>query len=239
MEPNKLENDFRNKLHQREIQPSEKAWDRLDAMLSVTEKKKPKRAWMYIAASFLGFLLLGTIFLKQSELEVEKNDQTITLENTDREKENTPEKTIEKPFDAKPKESLAENKNHHQSSIKNVQQTGKVIKSEPVQSQVTAVNLQTPFTIEDLKAQEVAQQIIDLNQSGKAVTDQEINDLLDKAKKDIAKQRMLTKSIQKIDATALLLDAERGLDNSFKQRVFELLKEGYKETKTFVAERNN
>ena len=58
MELNNLEKDFRNKLNQREIQPSEKAWDRLDAMLSVAEKKKPKRTWMYIAASFLGFLLV-------------------------------------------------------------------------------------------------------------------------------------------------------------------------------------
>ncbi len=52
MELNNLEKDFRNKLNQREIQPSEKAWDRLDAMLSVAEKKKPKRTWMYIAKFF-------------------------------------------------------------------------------------------------------------------------------------------------------------------------------------------
>ncbi|RZJ64488.1 MAG: hypothetical protein EOO45_18775, partial [Flavobacterium sp.] len=67
MEPNKLEQDFKNKLNEREIQPTPMAWDRLDAMLTVAEKKKPKRTWMYIAASFLGFLLVGTLFFRQQQ----------------------------------------------------------------------------------------------------------------------------------------------------------------------------
>lgn len=231
MEPNKLENDFRNKLNQREIQPSEKAWDRLDAMLSVTEKKKPNRTWMYIAASFLGFLLVGTLFFKQSEVEIEKTNQVITLEEKNNtEKEITPVKTFEKPFELKSQQAIVNHKIHQKSSEK----------SELAKNEVAVEKIvKEEFSIEDVKAQEVAQQIAELSQSGKEVTDQEINDLLNKAKRDIAKQRILKNSTQKIDAMALLLDAEKGLDNSFKQRVFELLKDGFKETKTFVAERNN
>lgn len=231
MEPNKLENDFRNKLNQREIQPSEKAWDRLDAMLSVTEKKKPNRTWMYVAASFLGFLLVGTLFFKQSEVEIEKTNQVITLEEKNNtEKEITPVKTFEKPFELKSQQAIVNHKIHQKSSEK----------SELAKNEVAVEKIvKEEFSIEDVKAQEVAQQIAELSQSGKEVTDQEINDLLNKAKRDIAKQRILKNSTQKIDAMALLLDAEKGLDNSFKQRVFELLKDGFKETKTFVAERNN
>lgn len=231
MEPNKLENDFRNKLNQREIQPSEKAWDRLDAMLSVTEKKKPNRTWMYVAASFLGFLLVGTLFFKQSEVEIEKTNQVITLEEKNNtEKEITPVKTFEKPFELKSQQAIVNHKIYQKSSEK----------SELAKNEVAVEKIvKEEFSIEDVKAQEVAQQIAELSQSGKEVTDQEINDLLNKAKRDIAKQRILKNSTQKIDAMALLLDAEKGLDNSFKQRVFELLKDGFKETKTFVAERNN
>ena len=43
MEPNKLENKMREKLNKRTIQPSANAWDRLDAMLSVTEQKTEKK----------------------------------------------------------------------------------------------------------------------------------------------------------------------------------------------------
>ncbi|RYJ39756.1 hypothetical protein NU08_1425 [Flavobacterium anhuiense] len=82
MEPNNFEKDFREKLNQREIEPSSKAWDRLDAMLSVAEEKEPikldskksKRKWLYIAASFIGFLLVGTIYFNRSEtVEIRKN----------------------------------------------------------------------------------------------------------------------------------------------------------------------
>ncbi|WP_170108535.1 hypothetical protein [Flavobacterium kingsejongi] len=76
MEQNNIEQQFREKLGQRTLAPSENAWDRLDAMLSVAEGKKPKRnfKWLYIAAGLLGFLFLGTVFLTM-------NDNT-TIEKT-------------------------------------------------------------------------------------------------------------------------------------------------------------
>ncbi|WP_343696825.1 hypothetical protein [Flavobacterium sp.] len=43
MEPNNFEKDFREKLNQRKIEPSEKAWDRLDAMLSIAEEKSQRK----------------------------------------------------------------------------------------------------------------------------------------------------------------------------------------------------
>jgi len=230
MEPNKLENDFRNKLNQREIQPSEKAWDRLDAMLSVTEKKKPKRTWMYIAASFLGFLLVGTFFFNQSKTENLEIHDNIVLEN----KEIKPQEKTGKSFEIK--EVIANNENHQKQESHQAQ---KSIKNEQVNSQISIKTAMHEVALQDLKAQEVAQQIIELGKSGKSVSDEEINSLLEKAKQDIASQRLFNKMTKKVDATALLLDAEKGLDNSFKQKVFDLLKDGYKETKTFVAERNN
>lgn len=51
--------------------------------------------------------------------------------------------------------------------------------------------------LQDLKAQEVAQQIIELGKSGKSVSDEEINSLLEKAKQDIASQRLFNKMTKK------------------------------------------
>ncbi len=42
------------------------------------------------------------------------------------------------------------------------------------------------MSFQDLKAQEVALQIMELGKSGKEVSDQEIDNLLEKAKQDIA-----------------------------------------------------
>lgn len=82
MEPNNFEKDFREKLNQRKIEPSDKAWDRLDAMLSVAENKKPKKRnkWLYIAASLVGFLLVGTIYFNRFETVGIKKDVPIVLE---------------------------------------------------------------------------------------------------------------------------------------------------------------
>ncbi|MNK06995.1 hypothetical protein D3C87_249000 [compost metagenome] len=95
MEPNKLEKDFKKKLEQRTIQPSDMAWDRLDAMLSVTEKKKPNRTWMYMAASFVVFLLVGALFLNQEKENningVIKNEGTVVTVEEPVQPTNTPQ----------------------------------------------------------------------------------------------------------------------------------------------------
>ena len=83
MEQNKLEKEFRNKLNQREIKPSENSWDRLDAMLAIAEVKKPNRSyfWLYIAASILGIAFLGTFFLTQSDENVTVEGNKVVIEN--------------------------------------------------------------------------------------------------------------------------------------------------------------
>ena len=77
MEPNNnLENQFRDKLNAREIQPSPMAWDRLDAMLTVAENKKPKRKWnwLLIAASFVGILFAGFAVYELQSTKIDTNN---------------------------------------------------------------------------------------------------------------------------------------------------------------------
>jgi hypothetical protein len=81
MEPNKFDNQFKEKLSSREIKPSDAAWDRLDAMLSVSEKPKRKFSWLYIAASVLVFLTVGTVFFNQKESGVLNPKNTINTQD--------------------------------------------------------------------------------------------------------------------------------------------------------------
>lgn len=83
MEQNKLEKEFRNKLNQRKINPSENSWDRLDAMLTTKEEKtKTRYGWIYIAASILGFAFLGTFFFSEKESSVENQKSTIVMQES-------------------------------------------------------------------------------------------------------------------------------------------------------------
>ena len=81
MELNKFEKQIKEQLNSREIKPSEMAWDKLDTMLTAAEKPKSKFSWMYIAASFVGFLLIGTVFFTVFDAEiVDKNQPAVVLE---------------------------------------------------------------------------------------------------------------------------------------------------------------
>lgn len=80
MEPNKLETQFKEQLNSREIKPSEMAWGKLDAILTAAEKPKAKFPWLFIAASFVGFLLIGTGFFKGFETVKISTDTPVVLE---------------------------------------------------------------------------------------------------------------------------------------------------------------
>ncbi len=93
MEPNKFEIQIKEQLNAREIKPSAMAWDKLDAMLSETEKQKTKFPWLYVAASFVGFLLIGTLFFDQKESVNVNQENRVVFQNSNKNKVNV--KTID------------------------------------------------------------------------------------------------------------------------------------------------
>lgn len=99
---NNIENHFRDKLNQRTIEPSDKAWDRLDAMLSVSEQKKSKKSWFWIAASLVLFATIGSLFLRTDKSEVIQSEEiviqkvVIPTENTETQAEFTQLDNIDK-----------------------------------------------------------------------------------------------------------------------------------------------
>ena len=84
MKPNKIDNQIREKLNAREIQPSAQAWDRLDAMLAVSEEKKPKKGygWFFVAASTILFFGLGFFLFNSNETkEINNSNPIVTTIN--------------------------------------------------------------------------------------------------------------------------------------------------------------
>lgn len=65
MEQNKLENQIKAELANREIQPSHEAFEKLDFMLSKNEvKRKATFPWVHIAASIMVFFTISILFWK-------------------------------------------------------------------------------------------------------------------------------------------------------------------------------
>jgi hypothetical protein len=232
MEPNKFDNIVKEKLEQRTIQPREMAWDRLDAMLSVAEEKaaKPKRknrTWMYVAASFLGFLLVGTIFLKQGS-----NNNT-DVKSTETQVAVTPERAVRQ-----------DNANE---AVKTVNSTPVEIKVQEAEvAAATAVSKPVnkpsfktitrkgetgpglPEITEEAVAQSNETEIVSKPLSNEAET------LLADANIEQAKKPAI-----KVNANSLLSSVEGELDSSFRNKAMQTLVKNYNSVKTSVANRNH
>ncbi len=226
MEPNKLENKMREKLNKRTIQPSANAWDRLDAMLSVTEQK-PKRnfKWLSIAAVFVGFTLIGIFILnKEKSIENVIPSNPIVLENETEKVENLIEigkvNTI----------SSEEN----QKEVVLINQSKKKMDEQPI-----AINPKKEFLLDNHSKKE---EVIVENQSKEAIN-KYVN-----AKSLLAEIETgekfeiptLSKNPSvKVDANALLSSAEKEVEETFRDKVIQSINKKYNSVKSTLANRNN
>ena len=267
MAPIKFDDNIKDKLEKRSLQPSSDAWDTLSNRLDANDKKKSRSLFFYIgiAASIVGVLFVTTLFFNSSEDKFE-SPQVVDIEIEEKQEElETPETIVvtSKDNNILKKENLKEFIPQESSSIKNEpkiaqisEENKTIVKKEKViindfkmetvvavidtnasiKKEAVAIN---KLTLEQAKILDVINKIELLNADGIAATDQEIEDLLKQAEKDILKQRIYNETTRTVDADALLQDVEQDLEQSFRTKVFEVLKSKYKTVKTAVAERNN
>ena len=221
MDPNKLENQFREKLNERKINPSEAAWDRLDAMLSIAEKPKQKFTWLYIAASFIGSLLISTVFFNQKENTIDFKKNNIVIENPT-------QKDSSKPEIKNLKKELISPKTIIKQETKTLVQTQKN----------TKINVEN----EIIKAPEkVVAEIQPNNQNEPiAVNGKTSLENIDSLLASVEKPNLETKKAAiKINSTSLLNQVDGELQVSFREKAINTITKKYKEAKEALANRNN
>ncbi len=245
MEPNNIENQIREKLNSREIQPSEMSWDRLDAMLSVAEEKKTKRfpflsfQFIGIAASILVFLSVGLFFINQKEevsgidnqivtKEVEKNneqnDSVITKQNFTNEIANQQEEQVaainNKPQIINKKSSESFNQNNQKTGVNPI-----INKEKEIEYQVTEVIAQKDMP------RIISQEKIEMPKKV-AVN---VDDLLASVEKTSKKE---ANAKVKVNANSLLSQVDGELEQTFRQKVINRIGKNYQEVKVALANRN-
>nr|WP_294922631.1 hypothetical protein [uncultured Flavobacterium sp.] len=234
MEPNNFEKDFREKLNQRTIQPSDKAWDRLDAMLSVAEKKEPKKKnrWLYIAASIVGFLLVGTFFFNQKKNTVETPKNTIVIE------ESIKKDSVEKPtlnvVDPVKTEVVSSEKesiqNLNKKEIKLNPKPNKTIKNENNQIAESSIII---------KNNQEKQSINNKTSVVETSKNETVDQLLNSAEKTVvADNSAKPKSKVRVNANDLLNQVDGELELSFREKVITKVNKNYQTVKVAVANRN-
>jgi hypothetical protein len=223
MEPNRLDNEFKAKLDQRTIQPSSMAWDRLDAMLSVGEekKKKPKRTWLYIAASFLGFLLAVTLFFKQQEAPkgiINSNNQVVNNEVPEVTQDAQPagdSKTVTSPSPVSTKTGSR--------VASAVPARAQVISPDPISPVVAPAGINDAVAATDENKQQVVQGPEADNLMAASFTESPLK----------------KKTSIKVDPNSLLSSVEGELDTSFKNKALQGAIKNFNTVRSSLANRNH
>ena len=243
----KYEKDFSEKLNKRKIEPQTGSWEELSLRLNSEEKsKKPIFWWIGIAATLVGGILIFSMLFNEpisetptivnapaEEILKEKiESQQISFEKPASQEMTEPEKasvkSVENIFSEK--EPVANSK------LASMGNTQKSSKTENDQTQ------KDPDLMKDTKISGIPEEVIaeassKENETGE-ITDAEVDTLLAEASKQISRDRSAKSVSENIDANSLLLDVEMELEQSIREKVFDVLKEGYFKAKTAVVNRN-
>lgn len=228
MEPNNTDKQFRDKLNSREITPSANSWDRLDAMLTVAEKPKRNYRWMYFAASFLGFILIATVFLNQTEEVIDSEHQKVVIEQNKVEKpESTLDNVLEIPSENNSTEIVAT------AEKATVKQQNKDIVTSKVAPLIKEKMLNQVAVVTNEKNN--SSSII--NQKAEVKVD--ANALLASVDTQKTKQKNEQNTIAvKVNSNDLLSQVDDELELTFRERMLQSVNKKFREVKVAVANRN-
>ena len=233
MEQHKLEKQFKEKLNSREIKPSEMAWDKLDSILSAADpsdseqaKQKPKHkfTWLYIAASFIGFLLISTVFLNQKENTIDIKKNNVVIENI---VQKDSSKTEIKILKTEPDFS----KTILKSETKPLVQTQKKSKSN-VENSIFKTQENAVAEIKPNNQKET------IASNGNTIPENIDSLVASVDKKSKLESEFKTSSV-KINSTDLLNQVDGELQLSFREKALNTITQKYKEAKEALVNRNN
>ncbi|MDT0684802.1 hypothetical protein [Autumnicola psychrophila] len=260
MAPNKFEKHIKEQLEKRQISPSEDSWDKLSRKLDAEEKNSSgisRKWWMGIAAAAITALLIGTFLLKTDI----SNTSPSIVDNPTEENKAAPENA-----NYRPEERIASEENEveefseanfNSPEEKSVQKQEKAVNN----TQIVAVTAEIPKKIEEntineskiptseeeltkneilkSKLEQIIAEIAAKEAQGPELTNNEVDQLLASAAKEISKSSQFQYTAGSVDALSLLADVEEELDASFRDKVFDMLKDGFVKARTAVAARND
>ena len=229
MEPNKLEKLFREKLESREIKPSEGSWDRLDAMLTVAEEPKPKRKfkWLYLAASVVGVLLMGTVFLNQKDAVVDAENKVVIMDSVS---SKAPEVSTSITVNEKSNYRESEHSAIAQSAIPKANKVPISNKESLIvnsnQSQIPEVSIIHQKT--EQKSISIPTNAVSVDELLAAVTSPSKNDSPSSEKSNV-----------RVNANNLLTQVDGELELTFREKVINKVNKNYQSVKVALSNRNN
>ncbi|MDR6302090.1 hypothetical protein [Mesonia maritima] len=245
---NNFDKNIKNKLEERRLTPSDKSWEKLSDKLAEKEQKSTKKIWwLGLAASFIAGILISTLLFKTNQPEIQSTEIIVeekSVQKIDAEENFSEEIIPEKDHDIvnviDSPEELKSTKTSEKLK-KEVQEIATPKKSTPVEVVITEQET-TPeeahelFLVQqiDKKAQEVVDHVKELSKN-REVTDAEIDALIKEAQLEIRTRDIFKENRNKVNAQALLQNVEAELDQSFRERIFVAIENGFTQVKSAVT----
>jgi hypothetical protein len=224
MELHKIENQIREKLNDRTIQPSAPSWDQLDAMLHSLEKEKekakPKYNWFAVAASIVVLVGLGILYTNtpSSSTSIEASIPVASILNPKNDSVTT---TSVKTIIVK-KQSTPVVQNNVVATTKMLKETQELETNQKIVTQEIVSNSPTtnPTTYKYISPEALLNEI----QTGQ---------------KGISPNRnTIAKNKIKINAATLLTGVEKELDSVYRETTLDKINRNFNKIKTVIANRN-
>lgn len=224
MAQHNLDNQIKSKLNTREIQPSSQAWDRLDAMLTVSENKKSKKGygWFFAAAAVVLFFGLGFFIFNQNEAP-KINNSIPVVTSVEEVIDSIETKKINQISVEKEQPILVQNENNFSTTQTNKKSEGskELLKKEHILEGNNTPNSQLPTPSFQHPSPEKLLVEVPVNQ--KEIPSDKKNSVTSKIK---------------IDAASLLSTVEKELDENHKETTLEKLTKKFQDAKSALANRN-
>lgn len=244
---NKFERELKVQLEKRRIQPSEESWEKLNARLKGKNQWAVNRKWWWGATAAAVAVVMLSVFL----FNLDPNSPRLVEEPVKEEfQKPSPQKTFEAPVeitsDEKEEELLKTLDEKNQAAeIASTSEEKKAVLEEKTTPEEFIIQeeivLSPPQESNSDFSEEIEELLATVNQkegAGNTVSDAEIDALLAEAAAEIQQKRSPLKTPE-IDAESLLAEVEDEIYQSFKEKIFIVLKEGFVKARTAVANRNN
>lgn len=228
-------------LRERRIEPRPELWEQLNEHLEelpVSPKKSAAAPYLKYAAVVVIALIVASLVWTRSK------DEANPLPNAVVERPESVLPLVEK------KQAIPSGKTEESLVVQEkiaVEETSSRLAVEEIQEdQLVLVEVETKKeslwekAVEE-KTQGLLAEVLAMQESGRTVTDSEVDSLLRKAQTEILAERAMAQSTTgSTDAMALLAEAEFELynDQNFRDRLFDSLKESFLRVSTAVAQRN-
>ncbi|WP_121667067.1 hypothetical protein [Mesonia aquimarina] len=246
---NEFDENISDKLRKRTITPSSESWSKLADKLEQKDKKSNRKFWwLGVAASFLAGILLSSLLFKTEEIIPEKNDVVIEENLVLPEQKNKEEikliplevdhdlvNVTTSPKELKSIKKIPAKTKQEENRPKNVVASAEIDKLA-TEEKINPEKEHQLFIAQEIdkKAQEVVDRVKELSEV-REVTDEEIDQLIRNAQLEIRTRKIFDEQKNKVNAQALLQDVEAELDQSFRERIFVAIENGFTQVKSAVS----